>query len=359
MRIVKVSASKNYDILIASGILEAVGEKTKSVFPKAKTVAIITDDNVKEFYLERVEKKLSQAGFSTVCFSIPPGEASKNAEQYFSLLNWLCKNKLTRSDIIIALGGGVVGDLAGFTAATYLRGIPFVQIPTTLLAMVDSSVGGKTGIDLPAGKNLAGTFYQPSLVLCDTETLNTLPEHVFKDGCAEVIKYGMLGSTKILEALKEYSHGDNLDDLIEQCISIKRGIVQRDEFDTGDRMLLNFGHTIAHAIEKLSGYKISHGFAVAAGMAVDTRAAFLKGLCPKECLDVLNELLKNFALLDNTEYSAQELFEAALHDKKRDGEYITNVVPCALGKCELQKIPAAFLLDWIETGLACNAESGL
>ena len=359
---VSVRASRNYDVLIAPGLLSTIGEKVREIFPKAKTAAIITDDNVKKLYLEPVTRNLSAAALTTPYYSIPPGEASKNGEQYLSLLNWLCENKLTRSDIIIALGGGVAGDLAGFTAATYLRGIPLIQIPTTLLAMVDSSVGGKTGIDLPAGKNLAGSFYQPSLVLCDTKTLETLPELIFKDGIAEVIKYGMLGSVEILETLNFQTiipvptaakpHPQSLVPIIEQCVSIKRDIVQRDEFDTGERMLLNLGHTIGHAIEKLSEYKISHGFAVAAGMAIDTRAAFRKGLCPKDCLDTLNDLLDRFGLPNSSDFSARELYEAALSDKKREGDMITNVVPRALGKSEPLKIPSSDLLDWIETGLA-------
>ena len=194
VRTVTVSASRNYHIHIAPGLLSLIGEQTRALFPKAKTAAIITDSNVRKLYLEPVMQSLSEAGLAPISYAIPPGEASKNAEQYLALLDWLCQNCMTRSGLIIALGGGVVGDLAGFTAATYLRGIPLVHVPTTLLAMVDSSVGGKTGIDLRAGKNLAGAFYQPSLVLCDTSTLDTLPDHVFKDGLAEVVKYGMIGS---------------------------------------------------------------------------------------------------------------------------------------------------------------------
>ena len=352
MRTVTVSASRNYTILIAPGILSVIGEKVRELFPKAKTAAVITDDIVKELYLEPIAKSLSEAGLAPLCRSVPPGESSKSPKNYLALLDWLCENRLGRSDIIIALGGGVVGDLAGFTAATYMRGCPLVQVPTTLLAMVDSSVGGKTGIDLEAGKNLAGAFYQPSLVICDTKTLGTLPEHTFKDGLAEVIKYGMLGSAEILKSLQKFYPKDNPDELIEKCVRMKRDLVQRDELDTGERMLLNFGHTIGHAIEKLSEYTISHGFAVAAGMSIDTRAAFRKGLCTKECLDVLSDLLERFGLPRGTNYTARELYEAALHDKKREGDEITITAPCAFGKSELKKITVASLLDWIETGAA-------
>jgi 3-dehydroquinate synthase len=363
LRTIRVNAGGGYDIVISispDSLLHEVGDKIRAALPKAKIAAIITDDNVKKLYLEPVVKSFSTSHSplptpQLIHYSIPPGEDSKNGGQYLSLLDWLCENKLTRSDVIVALGGGVVGDLAGFTAATYLRGIPFVQIPTTLLAMVDSSVGGKTGIDLRTGKNLAGVFYQPSLVLCDTSALASLPESVFKDGCAEVIKYGMIASPEILELLKTHTLETTfglVNELIEKCISIKRDIVQLDEFDTGDRMLLNFGHTIAHAIEKLSGYKISHGFAVAAGMAIDTRAAFRKGLCPKDRIDALEHLLNKFGLPNSADYSAKELYEAALFDKKLAGDQITIIIPTAFGKSELKKIPAVNLLDWIETGLA-------
>ena len=351
MTTITVELGKSYDILIAPEISGKLGEKTRQTLPKAKTAAVITDSNVEKLYLEQCVGSLQDSGLDTCAFSVPAGEASKSGAQYISLLDSLAKNRITRTDVIIALGGGVVGDLAGFVAATYLRGVPFIQIPTTLLAMVDSSVGGKTAIDLPAGKNLAGAFYQPSLVLCDTNTLNTLPDEIFRDGCAEIIKYGMLGSVDLLREIPHYREPDKLEAIIAKCIAMKRDIVQRDEFDTGERMILNLGHTEGHAIEKLSEYKISHGFAVAIGMAIITRAAVRKKQCPPECLDVLNQLLKLFHLPDNTAFQADELYRVALHDKKRSGDEITIVVPCKLGVSELRRIPADSLLDWIEMGL--------
>ena len=351
MTTITVKLRQSYDVLIAPGILDLLGENVRKTLPRAKTAAVITDSNTGELYLARCINSLREAGLDICSFSVPAGEASKSGAQYISLLNLLAEKRITRSDVIIALGGGVVGDLAGFVAATYLRGTPFVQVPTTLLAMVDSSVGGKTAIDLPAGKNLAGAFYQPSLVLCDTDALNTLPDMVFRDGSAEVIKYGMLGSAELLDIIPKYREPGCLDAIIAKCIAMKRDIVQKDEFDTGERMLLNFGHTIGHAIEKLSGYEISHGFAVAVGMAVDTRAAVRKNLCPPECLEILKQLLAQFDLPDSTGFSPEELYRAALHDKKRAGDEITIIVPRTLGLSELRKIPAASLLDWIETGL--------
>ena len=351
MKRISVSLGQGYDICIGQGILTSIGDTAKKLFPKTQNIAVITDNNVKALYSEPVLKSLREAGFHSLPYSIPPGEASKNADEYFALLNWLADNRLTRSDIIIALGGGVVGDLAGFAAATYLRGISYIQIPATLLAMVDSSVGGKTGIDLKAGKNLAGAFHQPSFVLCDTDLLDTLPVDIYNDGMAEVIKYGMLGSPELLIHLSEALEKKRLEQIIVQCITMKRDIVQKDEFDINERKLLNFGHTIGHAVELLSEYKIPHGAAVGIGMIIMTKAAINKKLCPPECLSKLSELLSRFNLPNKTGYSADALYKAAINDKKRQGAFITIIVPTGFGKCELKKIPAENLLDWIEMGL--------
>jgi 3-dehydroquinate synthase len=283
---------------------------------------------------------------------VPAGEKSKSAEQFFALHNWLAENEVTRSDALIALGGGVVGDLTGFVAATYLRGVPFIQIPTTLLAMVDSSVGGKTGIDIPSGKNLVGAFHQPSIVLCDTETLKTLSPEVFHDGCAEAVKHGMIRSEKLLNMLGEKDIHMNLEKIIAENIIIKRDIVQRDEFDTGERQLLNFGHTIGHAVEKLSKYEISHGTAVAMGMSIITNAAVKKKICPHECLTVLKKMLNTFNLSNQFYFSSENIYQACLTDKKRMGDTITEVIPTALGVCELRKMPVAELIEWIEMGVS-------
>jgi len=350
MTTITVKLRQSYDILVASGPLDSLGEKMKSTLPKVKSAAVITDTNVGGLYLKRCVDSLKAAGFEVYTFSVPPGEPSKSGERYISLLSLIAEKRLSRSDAIVALGGGVVGDLAGFVAATYLRGVPFVQVPTTLLAMVDSSVGGKTAIDLPAGKNLAGTFYQPSLVLCDTDTLSTLPEDVFRAGMAEVIKYGMLGSADLLDKIASDRELKNLDSIIADCIAMKRDIVQNDEFDTGERMLLNFGHTCGHAIEQLSEYEISHGFAVATGMAIITRAAVRKNLCPPECLDILYRLLERYNLPVSTDFPTDKLCIAAMFDKKISGSEITIIVPRKFGVCELLKIPADSLPDWVEVG---------
>lgn len=345
---VDVPVANPYEVIIGNGILSQLGKRLQQLLPKAKKIAIITDDNVKELYLDEVKKYTSEVGLETIDYSIIPGEASKSSDNYIKLQSWLAANDVTGTDVIIALGGGVVGDLTGFVAATYLRGIPYIQVPSTLLAMVDSSVGGKTAIDLPEGKNLVGAFYQPTLVLCDTRLLDTLAADVRQDGYSEIIKYGMLGNPELLIDLAK---DHDVVEVIATCIRMKRDIVICDEFDKGVRKLLNFGHTVGHAIEQISGYQVSHGKAVAIGMAVDTRTAVQLGLCDERCLEVLYELLERYELPSATTYQAAEIYEAATRDKKREGDEITNIVPSGFGKCDMQTISMAEFYEWIEKGV--------
>jgi 3-dehydroquinate synthase len=317
------------------------------------TAAIVTDDNVAPLYADRLEKSLTRGNIRVVRHVIPNGEKSKNAGEFMSLVNFLAKEKLSRTDTVIALGGGVVGDLAGFAAAVYMRGIGFVQIPTTLLAAVDSSVGGKTAINLETGKNLAGAFYQPDLVLCDISLLSTLTPEVFRDGCAEVIKYGIIADNALFDSF-ETPINTQLENVIARCIEIKRDIVANDEFERGERKLLNFGHTIGHAIELLSGYKTTHGNAVAAGMAIVTRAAARMDICDGLCRQSVLQMLKHYKLPTNTDYDAAALSHACLADKKRDGGKLTMVFPQKIGKCVLNDIKVEGLEKIIQLGLEEN-----
>ena len=278
MKVISVKTSEKYDVIVGSAIIPQIGTYLSELKTDCKA-AIISDSNVWPLYGSCVSESLDNAGISPVHYVFPAGEASKNANTYLKILNFLAENQITRSDLIVALGGGVVGDITGFTAATYLRGISYVQIPTSLLAMVDSSVGGKTAIDLPAGKNLVGAFKQPRLVLCDIDTLHTLPERLFLDGCAEVIKYAMLYDEPLFNALQISGPDFDRETVIARCIGLKRDVVQEDEFDNGSRQRLNFGHTIGHAIEARSDFQISHGQAVAAGMAIITKAAAANQMC--------------------------------------------------------------------------------
>ena len=244
----------------------------------------------------------------------------------------------------------MAGDLAGFAASTYLRGIGFIQIPTTLLAMVDSSVGGKTAIDLPAGKNLAGTFYQPWLVLCDPDCLTTLPEDIFRDGCAEVIKYAVLGNAPFFDDLRTGSAHAQLEHIIETCVTMKRDIVAQDEFDRGQRQLLNLGHTFGHGIEACSGFAVSHGSAVAIGMATMVRAAAAFGLCTEKTRDTVVDILRQYDLPVDCAFRAEDMFPTILHDKKAAGDTINLIVPTAVGQCRIVKTPASEIMDWLRAG---------
>ena len=350
MKTVEVSTGSKYNIVIGDGLLKDSGRMIREV-TSAKTAAIVTDSVVDGLYSDTVCKSLEANGFETVKFVFPNGEKSKNINTYSDMLEFMAENRLTRSDCIVALGGGVVGDMAGFCAATYLRGISFVQIPTTLLACVDSSVGGKTAIDLKAGKNLAGAFYQPKLVICDYSTLSTLSDEIFSDGMAETIKYGALFDGDFLNFLNENNARDNLEYIIEKCVTFKRDIVNVDETDRGVRGLLNFGHTIGHSIEKCSNFAVSHGSAVAIGMVLMSRGAYKSGITKADITDFLVSLLKKYNLPVSTDFSSEELFDVTLSDKKRSGDDITLVVPSEFGKCELYKTQINSLKDIIEKGL--------
>ena len=350
MNIVSVSASSTYNVIIGNQLLSDVGAYAAQIRTNC-IAAIISDTNVWPIYGEAVVRSLEAAGLTAIHFVFEAGESSKTAATYLDILNFLAENKVTRSDLIIALGGGVVGDITGFAAATYLRGISYLQIPTSLLAMVDSSVGGKTAIDLPAGKNLVGAFKQPSIVLCDTATLSTLPKHMFIDGCAEVIKYGMLYDAELIHYLSNTGPEFDLETVITKCVSYKRDVVQEDEFDTGARQKLNLGHTIGHGIEAMSEFHVTHGMAVAAGMAIVSKAAVKNGLCSESTFSVLSNLLLKFGLPIETGYSAQDLFTAALSDKKRSGSTVNLIVPREVGNCDILSLPVTELKTFIEAGL--------
>lgn len=345
MRRVTVKASRQYDILIGSGLLDQAGERIAEAVGICQA-ALITDDIVDRLYGDLTENSLRRAGFGVHRFVFQNGEKSKNLRVLSDMLEFMAEERLTRGDIVVALGGGVTGDMAGFAAAVYARGIRFVQIPTTLLAAVDSSVGGKTAVDLKAGKNMAGAFCQPSLVLIDCGVLEKLSPELIGDGAAEIIKYGVLADEKLFETMRSGRLLENLEDIVERCVSIKRDVVARDEFDAGDRQLLNLGHTLGHAVEKRSNFAVTHGKGVAIGMVLIAKAAWRKGYSEKNLAPVIAEAVRAYGLPTETEYTAAELAETALVDKKRRGEEITLVVPCRIGRCDLVKTPVAELPEW-------------
>lgn len=350
MTTVTVKASQTYDVKIGRGLLDTLGEEAARAF-KGRTVCIVSDTNVAPHYLSQATHSLERAGFTVLAFVFPAGEEHKNGHTYLSLLEYLAQEHLTRADGLVALGGGVVGDLTGFASATYLRGIPFLQLPTTLLAAVDASVGGKTAIDLEHGKNLAGAFYQPKAVLCDLDTWATLPADILSDGCAEVIKYGMIGDADLLDTLAKGDFREDPEEVVARCIAHKRDLVEQDEFDTGSRQLLNLGHTIGHGIEACSGYQLAHGKAVAIGMTLVTRAAIHLGLCPEATLPKLVNLLREYGLPTETDYPAADLLAKMLSDKKRAGDTISLVVPTGWGKSQLYPVPVSQLPVWLDRGL--------
>lgn len=350
MEIIKVNASKEYDVVIGEGLLESLGERCVSLFGKNRAV-IITDTNVKEFWLDETKKSLQLAGIETSVFVFAAGEESKSKETLFELVEFMAESKITRSDFLVALGGGVTGDMTGLAASLYLRGIPFVQVPTTLLAAVDSSVGGKTAVNLTAGKNLMGAFYQPSLVLCDTNTLSTLPEAEFANGMAEVIKYGVIFDKELFDKVCGGDVKSDIEKIIARCVELKRDVVARDEFDKGDRQLLNFGHTMAHSIEKCSNFEVPHGNAVAIGMVIAAKASAALGWSDEDCTERIIEANKNNNLPCECEYAPHDLADAALSDKKRTGGTINFVVPKVMGKCVLKKVSVEVLKEIAECAL--------
>lgn len=344
MNIVTVNASKTYDIKIGPGLLRALGIEARAL-GKAAKVCIVSETTVWPLYGTEAVEALIDAGFEVLSFLFPAGEESKNGTTFLNLVNFLAENRLTRSDMIVALGGGVVGDLAGFAAASFLRGIRFIQVPTTLLAAVDSSVGGKTAIDLPAGKNLCGAFCQPSLVLCDTDVLQSLPEGVFRAGCAEVIKYGILYDPQLFDHLEEKGLAFDREAVITRCVELKRNVVMEDEFDTGARMKLNLGHTIGHGIEARSNFALSHGESVAIGMAIVARAC--------KCRDAARILsvLEKFGLPVTASYPAEDIYAYTLSDKKRSGGTVNLILPRSIGCCDIVPTPVEALKSFIEAGL--------
>ena len=345
---ISVPVSRPYPVCIGKGRLKDLGRHLAAIHEPC-TVAIVSDTTVLPLYGDTVAESLRSAGFTVVSYAIPSGESYKNLQTYGEVLTFLAQNRLTRTDLIVALGGGVVGDLAGFAAATYQRGIDYVQVPTTLLSAVDSSVGGKTAVDLTVGKNLVGAFHQPLLVWCDPDTLLTLPGTVRRDGCAEVIKYGLLGDADFFAKLQQIP-GPDIDEVIARCVEMKRDIVCEDEFDHGQRQLLNLGHTFGHAIESCSNYTIGHGHCVAMGISIICRAAAARGLLAAEDAEAVDRLLDLYGLLAKSPYSLDELSAAVLSDKKIMGGSLALIVPRAIGQCDLHQIPATELRDWLRSG---------
>ncbi len=336
MKTIEINTGKKYQVLLGRDLISKSSEliKDAGIFGK---VCIITDKNLEPLYLDKLASVLSNGGFDVCRFVVDGGESSKSGQEFLQICEFLAKNAFTRTDCVLALGGGIVGDLTGFVASAFARGIKFVQMPTSLLSLVDSSVGGKTAINLSHGKNLVGAFYQPNLVIGDLDTLNTLPEVEFACGMAEVIKYATVFDKSLFELL-ERNDKKNLETIVERCIIHKKNVVELDEFDNGQRQLLNFGHTLGHAIEKISQFSISHGVAVGLGMIEIVKACIKAEYCEKNVLDRLCNLLELNGLMVENPYSISKLYETTLIDKKRKGDNISAVVCKGIGECVVKEM---------------------
>ncbi len=317
---IHINASTPYDVVIEEGALQRITDYIKPLKPNCRVI-IVSDSNVAPHYLDSVKANMEHAGYAVCDYVFPAGESSKNAHQLIDLVEYMAAQSLTRKDLLIALGGGVVGDMAGFAAATYLRGIDYVQVPTSLLAAVDSSVGGKTAVNLEAGKNLWGAFKQPILVLCDPTTLNTLPDMEWKNGCGEIIKYGFLDVPGLLTQLEH-----------------KPLIKHRD----------SVGHTFGHGIEKASHFEVHHGYAVAIGMVLMAQGAIKHGELDAEALEKLKALIEAHDLPTTTTITKEEILAAAKHDKKSEGATIKIVVPTSYGHSELKVVTHEELATYLD-----------
>ncbi len=343
-----VKLNNSYDIIIDKGLLENVGEYIAKCIPGAKKALVVSDSNVYPLYFNKVKNSLEKVGIETAGFQFEAGEESKNFATYESVIDACIGEHLTREDVVVALGGGVVGDIAGFAAATFMRGIKVVQLPTTLLAGIDSSIGGKTGIDIPQGKNLVGAFHQPSIVLYDLNTLETLPAVEFKNGLGEGIKYAILMGGRALELLLKGLNEENIEEFVGLCAQYKADIVVADEKESGQRKLLNLGHTIGHAIEKKSNYTMPHGAAVIKGILYIAKGAVKHGSLQKEALDTIVEICKMYELDYKLDIDAKDLISEISSDKKMHADGSISFIDIeALGLCKVKKTTIKGLEEYI------------
>ena len=358
---IDVNASRPYRVHVGTFLLEAAGGIVRASCGGGKA-AIVTDTTVGPLYAPVLRESLERAGYEVHVITFPAGEENKRAGTLVDILEAMAAREFTRGDAVIALGGGVVGDVAGFAAATYMRGCPLAQVPTSLLAMVDSSVGGKTAIDLAGGKNLAGAFWQPRAVIADVGCLATLEPAQFADGCGEVVKHAVIADARLFDELERTPLTPDLlradvartARLIARNIDIKRAVVESDEREAGARKLLNLGHSIGHAVEAAEDYALGHGNCVAIGTCLIARAAAGRGWCAADAPDRIEGLLSAHGLVTRTDRGVDELYAHALHDKKRRGDSIDLVIPRAIGSCSIQTVPLPAFRDLISEGLAAQ-----
>ena len=356
MEAIKVgTASRPYEVLVGTGLLERLGELVLAATGCARC-CVVTETNVGPLYADAAEASLAAVGIDVAArLTFPAGEPSKTLATLGTLLEGLAERELTRDDAVIALGGGVTGDMGGLAAALYLRGIEVVPVPTSLLAMVASSVGGKTAVDLAAGKNLVGAFWQPSLVVADVRTLSTVSPDLFRDSCGEVVKHAVLADPTLLEELEQRplspeDDPERLSSVVARNVAIKRDVVSADERERGLRQTLNLGHTIGHAVEAASDFSLGHGSCVAAGLCMMARAAAARGWCDAETAVRIERCVAAHGLPTGTNLPTATLMRYAAHDKKRHGGDVNIVVPVEIGRCEVRRVSLEDLRGLVEAG---------
>ena len=345
--------SDSYQIYVGHHLLAQAGKLIRSHTSGSK-ILLVTHPDLNKLYSTELLTSLESAGYSVTTAMVPAGEHAKSFESYQKLVGILAEHRFTREDIVVALGGGVIGDLAGFVAATYMRGCALVHIPTSLLAMIDSSIGGKTAIDLPFGKNLVGAFYNPRAVIVDLELLNSIPTPLLQDSCGELIKYGVLLGHELFNKISlarnpmQVIDVSRRQELIQACIEIKKSVVEADFKEAGSRKLLNLGHTLGHAIETLSNFELGHGSCVAAGTAMMAKACFKLDLCSYEDAKSVAELTQSYELPTSTSFTVEELYSAALHDKKSHADSIDVALIYGIGDVRIERKSFAELKQLIE-----------
>ena len=335
------------DANIKAGSIRDIGRELSTVKTGVK-IAFIYDGNIPEEAVNDCQSSMLEAGFDVAKIKIAGGEGCKNIEKYQMLISFLVEEEISRDDMIVAMGGGALCDLAGFVAASYLRGIDYVQIPSTLLAMVDSSIGGKTGINIDKGKNLIGAFHTPRLVFRDIKLLRSLDPAVFWDGFGEVIKYAMLSKPVYDLVAGKADMGLDLEAVNSECARFKYEIIMEDFEDRGLRKTLNFGHTLGHAIEKASKYEVSHGMAVVKGMALMFRISAGEGWCDESIQEAFLALIDEYDYDASIDCGVDELIEYVKADKKRSGSSIDIVIPCDMNKCKIKRLLVTELASLIE-----------
>lgn len=349
MTTIRVKTGQPYDVYVGHGILSQLGQMVTQLPGKRYAkAAVITDSRVQGLYGNAVCAALASAGLEVVSFDFPQGEQSKSMATVMDILGFFSDNFLTRSDLVVALGGGVTGDMAGFAAAIYQRGVDYVQVPTTLLAAIDSSVGGKTAVNLPQGKNLVGAFWQPQMVLCDIDTLSTLDEDTFADGLAEAIKHGCIWDADLFDLLATGDIQQNLTEIIARSVAIKSHVVGEDEREHGLRQILNFGHTLGHGVEKLSEFQIPHGKAVSIGMSLVARACAARGLLSLEDVERIEAALHRCNLPIHNPYPLEELCRQSMGDKKRSGDTINLITLERIGKAAIRPLKIDELFPFMQ-----------